>query len=127
MSYSNERSDFEEWLRYGEKHGWLKNMPKAMSPDGPRTDEFIEAEVYDKLKHNRDIDASDIDVDVKEGVVTLRGFVDNKFERQLAAQLVQQITGVKLIKNALQYKQFGFQPGITEPSELPQELPQERA
>ena len=40
-----------------------------------RTDNEIERDVKDELQWNPDLDATDIAVSVKQGVVTLAGFV----------------------------------------------------
>jgi len=46
-----------------------------------RSDSEIERDVKDELKWNPDLDASDIAVSVKNGVVTLAGFVKSYADR----------------------------------------------
>ena len=67
MSFS-ERDDYAQWLEYGQKRGWLKPNYAGVGPKNyKRPDAAIEDEIHDKLKHNRDLDASDIVVAVKNG------------------------------------------------------------
>ena len=56
-----------------------------------RTDNEIERDVKDELQWNPDLDATDIAVSVKQGVVTLAGFVkswSDKYEAEMAAKRV---------------------------------------
>lgn len=62
-----------------------------------RTDEQIKKDVEDELKWDPDIDPTDIAVNVKNGVVTLAGFVPSyiqKFEAEKDAKRVQGVVGV---------------------------------
>jgi osmotically-inducible protein OsmY len=62
-----------------------------------RTDEEIKRDVEEELRWNPDLDASDIAVAVKNGVVTLTGFVKSyvdKYEAEAAAKRVAGVVGV---------------------------------
>lgn len=107
MPQGDEAFDFERWRQYGLVRGWLKDErgPRSIK----RSDDSIESEIYDKLRHNRDLDASEIEVEVNRGNVVLKGYIDTKYERNLAEEIVESIYGVRDIMNQLQFKQFGFQ------------------
>jgi osmotically-inducible protein OsmY len=62
-----------------------------------RTDSEIERDVRDELEWDPDLDASDIAVKVKSGVVELTGFVKSytdKYEAEIAAKRVAGVVGV---------------------------------
>jgi osmotically-inducible protein OsmY len=62
-----------------------------------RSDTDIKRDVEDELRWDPDIDASDIGVAVKSGVVTLTGFVKSyteKFEAEAAAKRVAGVVGL---------------------------------
>jgi osmotically-inducible protein OsmY len=62
-----------------------------------RADNDIERDVKDELQWRPDLDATDIAVSVKNGVVTLTGFVHSyvdKFEAEAAAKHVAGVVGV---------------------------------
>jgi osmotically-inducible protein OsmY len=62
-----------------------------------RTDDEIKKDVEDELKWDPDIDATDIAVNVKSGIVTLTGFVPSyiqKFEAEKDAKRVQGVLGL---------------------------------
>jgi osmotically-inducible protein OsmY len=62
-----------------------------------KSDRDIERDVKEELEWNPDLDASDIAVSVKDGVVTLAGFVKSytdKYEAEAAAKRVAGVSGV---------------------------------
>jgi len=69
-----------------------------------RSDERITEEVNDRLYRHPDIDASDVDVTVKEGEVTLSGTVDSRRAKYLAEDLCDQVMGVKEVNNQLRVR-----------------------
>src|SRR5258705_6516959 len=69
-----------------------------------RSDSEIERDVRDELKWDPDLDADDIAVSVKNGVVTLAGFVPSyadKFEAEAAAK---RVVGVHAVANDLEVR-----------------------
>ena len=69
-----------------------------------RSDSEIERDVRDELKWDPDLNADDIAVSVKNGVVTLAGFVPSyadKFEAEAAAK---RIAGVHAVANDLEVR-----------------------
>jgi len=59
-----------------------------------RSDADIERDVADKLRSDPDIDATNIATAVKDGVVTLAGFVRSFRQRRKAEQDVKRVPGV---------------------------------
>ena len=69
-----------------------------------KTDSEIERDVKDELSWNPDLDATDIAVSVKKGVVTLTGFVKSytdKFEAEAAAK---RVSGVVAVANDIEVR-----------------------
>jgi osmotically-inducible protein OsmY len=69
-----------------------------------KSDSEIERDVKDELSWNPDLDATDIAVSVKKGVVTLTGFVKSytdKFEAEAAAK---RVNGVVAIANDIEVR-----------------------
>ena len=65
------------------------------------SDGWITAKVKSSLLYNRNVDGSDINVDTRNGVVTLRGHVDSDYEREQAITIARNIKGVKTVKSEL--------------------------
>ncbi|WII72446.1 BON domain-containing protein [Bdellovibrio sp. 22V] len=72
-----------------------------------RSDERIKDEVCEMLTRDADIDASEIDVDVKEGVVTLTGTVPDRRMKHLAEDCSERCYGVRDVTNQLRVQREG--------------------
>jgi hypothetical protein len=70
-----------------------------------RSDERIREDVGDVLERHPDIDASDIELQVSEGVVTLSGMVEDRRTKRLAEDVVDTVAGVKDVFNQLRISQ----------------------
>ena len=57
----------------------------------------------DLLKSGR-VDGLDVNVDVKDGNVTLSGWASNEAERNSAGDLARSVSGVKNVENKIQIK-----------------------
>jgi osmotically-inducible protein OsmY len=66
-----------------------------------RSDERIREDVNDRLTDHQYLDATDIDVSVKEGEVTLSGKVFDRTDKRLAEDVAESVTGVKNVQNNL--------------------------
>lgn len=66
-----------------------------------RSDERIGEEVNDLLAGHGDLDATDIDVQIAAGEVTLEGNVDDRLAKRLAEDLAQSVRGVRDVHNHL--------------------------
>jgi len=76
-----------------------------------RSDERIREDVCDRLCDDPVIDASDIDVKVAAGEVTLTGQVASRDERRRAEDCVEAISGIKHVQNNLRVRSAGLQAG----------------
>jgi hyperosmotically inducible protein len=64
-------------------------------------DAAVTTRVKARLAADPDVDATDIDVDTDQGVVTLSGAVDNEKERSEALDLARNTPGVKGVRDRL--------------------------
>lgn len=69
-----------------------------------RSDERIEEEINEMLTRHPSIDASEIEVQVKSGEVTLAGSVPDRRMRHLSEDVAEQCLGVKEIINNIRVK-----------------------
>jgi hypothetical protein len=75
---------------------------RGKGPKGyTRSDERIREDVNDRLNDDSNVDASDIDVSVKNCEVTLTGTVKNRWEKRRAEDLAEAISGVKNVENRI--------------------------
>lgn len=106
-SWFRGRDDDREPIgRYGEDYGRAARGDdrghRGRGPKGyQRTDERISDEVHDRLTEDAWLDASDIQVEVKGGEVTLSGHVDNREAKHRAERLIEDLSGVKHVQNNL--------------------------
>lgn len=88
-----------------ERRNGLNEMRPVHYGKGPRgyerSDERIKEDVNEILFENPYIDASNIDVQVDKGVVTLSGSVENGALRRLSEECIECIPGVKDVDNRL--------------------------
>lgn len=66
-----------------------------------RADTRIREDVCDRLTDAPDIDASDIDVAVNNGEVTLSGTVRDRHQKRRSEDLIDNVTGVRDVHNNL--------------------------
>ncbi|MBC7540527.1 MAG: BON domain-containing protein [Bacteriovorax sp.] len=77
----------------------------GIGPKGyKRSDARIEEEICEVLTKDEYIDASEITVEVKEGVVKLSGTVEDREDRVAAEMLVESVLGVEDIQNNITVK-----------------------
>src|SRR3982075_2693308 len=69
-----------------------------------KSDRDIERDVKEELQWNPDLDASDIAVAVKQGVVTLAGFVKSYTDKYEAEAAAKRVAGVAGIANDLEIR-----------------------
>ncbi|MBA2404384.1 MAG: BON domain-containing protein [Bdellovibrionales bacterium] len=94
------RSRFAE--PYSQTYGRRDGGFSGKGPKGyKRSDEKIHEEVCEALYRNPSVDASDIDVKVKEGLVTLSGTVDSRFTKREAENCIEHLQGVMDVQNEL--------------------------
>jgi osmotically-inducible protein OsmY len=66
-----------------------------------RSDDKIYDEIRELLTNNPDLDASEVELHVESGEVTLTGTIDSRDARWLAEDLVNSVTGVREVNNRL--------------------------
>lgn len=69
-----------------------------------RSDERIREDISDRLMTHPDIDPSDIEVTVSNGVVTLSGTAEDRHEKRLAEYIAQDALGVDDVENQLKVR-----------------------
>jgi osmotically-inducible protein OsmY len=69
-----------------------------------RTDQEIQRDVLDELKWDARLQPNEIGVIVKDGVVTLTGWVDSFLKKWTAEDAAQRVTGVKAVANDIEVK-----------------------
>jgi osmotically-inducible protein OsmY len=75
---------------------------RGRGPKGyTRSDDRITEDVNDRLTDYSYLDASDIEVSVDNGNVVLTGTVEGRYEKRLAEDLAEQVSGVKNVENRL--------------------------
>jgi hypothetical protein len=82
---------------------WI--IPGPFTGRGPkgfqRSDERIKEEVCERLTQHGQLDASEIEVQVNGGVVTLTGAVDHRQAKRMAEDTVEGVSGVKDVHNQI--------------------------
>ncbi|MRX49566.1 BON domain-containing protein [Paracoccus sp. S-4012] len=81
--------------------------PKGYS----RSDERIREDVSDRLSDDHSLDASDIEVSVSGGEVTLSGNVDSRQDKRRAEDIADDVPGVNHVQNNLRVKTGSTQGG----------------
>jgi len=99
----NRREGWDEYYREPRS----RDAAQGQSGRGPRgylrRDERIMDDVCELLTQDRDIDASQIDVKVEAGVVTLTGKVEDRNTKKYAGLVAERVSGVKDIHNLLEF------------------------
>lgn len=72
-----------------------------------RADPRIYEDVCDALLHSQDVDATDIDVRVEDGVVVLSGMATERIQKYIAEDIAIDVPGVRDVKNLLEVKEHG--------------------
>ena len=83
--------------RYGRYSG--------LGPRGyKRSDERIKDDINDRLTWHGYIDASDIDVEVNDGIVTVKGTVEDRHQKRMAEDVIENVSGVEDVNNQLKIR-----------------------
>jgi hypothetical protein len=83
---------------HGEHHG---KGPRGYT----RSDDRIKEDVCDCLTDDPMLDAGDIEVQVKNGDVTLNGEVKDRLAKRHAEDMIERVSGVKNVQNSLKVKE----------------------
>jgi hypothetical protein len=77
-----------------------------------RSDARIEEDVCDALMHHPAVDASELEVRVENGEVTLSGEVEDRRTKRLAEEIVEQCAGVHDVHNRLRARRSRFEEAV---------------
>ena len=95
--------------QYGNREWQQGNREWQHSGRGPRnykrSDNRIEEDINDRLTQHGMIDATEVEVTVQNGEVTLRGNVDRREAKRLAEDIAESVFGVKDVNNQIKIKQ----------------------
>ncbi len=90
------------------REGWGYRTEGRFAGVGPRnyrrSDERIDDDINARLTWSADLDASDIVVRVDQGVATLTGSVDSRWQKRLAENIAQDVSGVRDVFNELRVR-----------------------
>jgi len=97
---------------YAGRAGSRRRMPgrdtgphRGKGPRGyRRSDERIREDVSDRLTEEAQLDPSEVDVSVTDGEVTLSGHVAKRFEKRLAEDWAETVTGVVHVQNNIRVR-----------------------
>jgi hypothetical protein len=98
--------------RYGPNQRSRGNFAGRGPKGWRRSDDRIREEVNEALARNPDIDASEIEVNVQNGIATLRGVVEDRGEKRMAEDIVETIFGIDDVNNELKVR-HGFLAALT--------------
>lgn len=90
----------------GQSGPMAQPAPRSFRGVGPknyrRSDDAIREDLCELLMDDPDVDATEIDVRVSDGVVTLDGTVRERGMKHLAERLAESVRGVRDVQNNLQ-------------------------
>ena len=112
FGYEGEGFDFvdDAEVRRGHPYeGWNIGRDDGPRPSyrgkGPknyqRTDEHIREDVCERLTEDDGVDATDIEVAVENGIVTLTGTVHERYAKRRAEDVAESVSGVTDVQNSL--------------------------
>lgn len=88
----------------GEITNKISGDQRGRGPRGyMRNDTRVHDDVCEILSRDHRVDASNIEVSVQSGIVTLNGKVDDRQTKRLAGQIIEFVPGVKDIHNLLEF------------------------
>jgi len=92
---------------YGEQGRHAGRGPKGYQ----RSDERIREDICERLTHHPEINAEEIEIQVKNAEVTLIGTVERREEKRMAEDVTESISGVKDVHNQLRTQQHAMMGG----------------
>jgi hypothetical protein len=100
---------YDQRQRYGGTGSYPSGRFSGHGPRGyQRADDRIREDVCELLTRHGEIDARDMEVEVRAATVILRGTADSGRTRRLAEELVEEIPGVRDVQNELRVSRRGF-------------------
>jgi osmotically-inducible protein OsmY len=101
-NFNNDAGFYDLPAQYLEETKEAKSGHSGKGPrDYRRSDQRIYEDVNERLYYDHLVDATDIEVKVENGVVTLSGQVENKFGKRRAEEIAESVAGVINVENLL--------------------------
>ena len=95
-----------QYPRESDQNRWVAPNYSGRGPKNyKRTDDRVMEDVNERLTRHPGIDATEIDVAVTDGEVTLRGVVDRREAKRMAEDIAENVYGVKDVRNELKIRQ----------------------
>ena len=113
-NYQDIGSAASDYGSIGPSAGWSEGRGQ-FSGRGPkgyqRSDDRIREDVCDRLADDPHLDASDIEITVRNGEVTLAGFVRDRHDKRHAEDVAEHVSGVREVNNSLRVNRGLHNPG----------------
>ena len=113
-NYQDVGSAAADYGYIGSYGGWTEGRGQfaGRGPKGyQRSDDRIREDVCDRLADDPHIDASDIEITVRSGEVTLAGFVRDRADKRHAEDVAEHVSGVREVNNSLRVNRGVDNPG----------------
>jgi hypothetical protein len=92
------------WEEYYSSNRDVRSQQRGKGPRGYiRPDARIFDDVCELLTRHREVDASEIEVKVEQGIVTLTGKVQDRNTKRFAGEISEQVSGVRDVFNLLEF------------------------
>jgi osmotically-inducible protein OsmY len=85
----------------GREHEQMRSFRGRGPKNYTRSDDRIREDINEQLMESDDIDASDVSVEVKDGVVTLSGSVEQRWLKHRIEDMADNCSGVKDVRNEI--------------------------
>lgn len=108
-TWNQRRDESYNWGEYSNQHNSHyssdRHIHRGKGPKGfTRSDERIKDDIACRLTDDGYVDASDIDVTVEKGEVTLSGTVSDRFSKRRAEDIAELVSGVTNVENRIRVK-----------------------
>ncbi len=97
---------------YGTSRYGRQGRYSGVGPQGyRRSDERIQEDINDRLTWHGQLDATDIQVEVRDGEVTLTGSVEDRRQKRFAEDVAESVSGVEDVHNQLKIRNRSWSQG----------------
>jgi hypothetical protein len=91
--------------RFGQRREGKQQSFAGRGPQGyKRSDERITEDINEELTQDPELDASDVNIEVRSGEVVLKGTVPDRASKRRAEEIAEYCSGVKDVMNQLRIK-----------------------
>ena len=96
---------YADWPGHETGSAWPRTPRGEFVDRGPRgyqrSDERVREDICERMARHGDLDASDIEIRVVNGEVTLTGSVPDRHAKRLAEDLAEDVWGVRDVQNQI--------------------------